>query len=75
MAEGDKDADDIPLLNVKSSVLKKVVEYMRYHADNPMKVSRGRQQTHGRGCPTNQSTRVAHISSSCLCSVDPFVCA
>jgi len=43
-----KDADDIPLLNVKSSVLKKVVEYMRYHADNPMKVSAGRPQTHGR---------------------------
>jgi S-phase kinase-associated protein 1 len=37
MAEGDKDADDIPLLNVKSTVLKKVVEYMRYHAENPPK--------------------------------------
>jgi len=37
MAEGDKEADDIPLLNVKSNVLKKVVEYMRYHADNPPK--------------------------------------
>ena len=33
----DKDADDIPLLNVKSTVLKKVVEYMRYHAENPPK--------------------------------------
>lgn len=37
MAEGDKDAEDIPLLNVKSAVLKKVIEYMRYHADNPAK--------------------------------------
>jgi len=37
MAEGDRDADDIPLLNVKSNVLKKVVEYMRYHAENPPK--------------------------------------
>jgi hypothetical protein len=33
----DKEADDIPLLNVKSAVLKKVVEYMRYHAENPPK--------------------------------------
>ena len=36
-AVADKDADDIPLLNVKSAVLKKVVEYMRYHAENPPK--------------------------------------
>jgi len=34
MAEGDKDEDNIPLPNVKSSVLRKVVEYMRYHVDN-----------------------------------------
>lgn len=33
----DKEADDIPLLNVKADVLKKVVEYMRYHAENPPK--------------------------------------
>jgi hypothetical protein len=33
----DKDADDIPLLNVKSSVLKKVVEYMSYHFTTPPK--------------------------------------
>jgi hypothetical protein len=33
----DKEADDIPLLNVKAAVLKKVVEYMRYHAENPPK--------------------------------------
>jgi hypothetical protein len=37
MAEGDKEADDIPLLNVKSNVLKKIVEYLRYHSDNPPK--------------------------------------
>ena len=37
MAEGDQEADDIPLLNVKSAILKKVIEYMRYHADNPPK--------------------------------------
>jgi len=35
MAEGDKEENEIPLPNVKSSVLKKVVEYMRYHVDNP----------------------------------------
>jgi len=37
MAEGDKEAVDIPLPNVKASVLRKVVEYMRYHAENPAK--------------------------------------
>ena len=37
MAEGDKEADVIPLLNVKSTILKKVVEYMRYHTANPAK--------------------------------------
>jgi len=37
MAEGDKEENEIPLPNVKSSVLKKVVEYMRYHSDNPAK--------------------------------------
>jgi S-phase kinase-associated protein 1 len=37
MAEGDREETDIPLPNVKASVLKKVVEYMRYHADNPAK--------------------------------------
>lgn len=35
MAEGDKEASEIPLPNVKASVLRKVVEYMRYHAENP----------------------------------------
>jgi S-phase kinase-associated protein 1 len=35
MAEGDKEENEIPLPNVKSSVLKKVIEYMRYHVDNP----------------------------------------
>src|ERR1700744_3041424 len=35
MSEGDKDENEIPLPNVKSSVLKKVVEYMKYHVDNP----------------------------------------
>jgi hypothetical protein len=35
MAEGDKEENEIPLPNVKASVLKKVVEYMRYHVDNP----------------------------------------
>jgi hypothetical protein len=33
----DPDAGSIPLINVKGSVLKKVVEYMKYHADNPSK--------------------------------------
>jgi S-phase kinase-associated protein 1 len=37
MAEGDPDAGSIPLINVKSSVLKKVIEFMKYHADNPSK--------------------------------------
>jgi len=37
MAEGDQDEKEIPLPNVKSSVLKKVVQYMTYHVDNPPK--------------------------------------
>jgi len=35
MAEGDKEENEIPLPNVKASVLRKVVEYMRYHVDIP----------------------------------------
>jgi len=37
MAEGDKEEKEIPLPNVKAAVLKKVVQYMTYHADNPAK--------------------------------------
>lgn len=37
MAEGDKDEKEIPLPNVKSAVLTKVVAYMKYHVDNPAK--------------------------------------
>eukprot|EP01006_Ploeotia_vitrea_P060403 TRINITY_DN75839_c0_g1_i1.p1 TRINITY_DN75839_c0_g1~~TRINITY_DN75839_c0_g1_i1.p1 ORF type:complete len:179 (+),score=92.84 TRINITY_DN75839_c0_g1_i1:257-793(+) len=37
MVEGDKDENEIPLPNVKSTVLAKVVDYMRYHCDNPPK--------------------------------------
>jgi len=37
MAEGDKDEKEIPLPNVKSAVLNKVVAYMKYHVDNPAK--------------------------------------
>jgi S-phase kinase-associated protein 1 len=37
MAEGDKDEKEIPLPNVKSAVLNKVVSYMKYHVDNPAK--------------------------------------
>jgi len=35
MSEGDKEENEIPVPNVKTSVLKKVIEYMRYHVDNP----------------------------------------
>lgn len=35
MAEGDTEEKEIPLPNVKAEVLKKVVEYMKYHSDNP----------------------------------------
>jgi len=35
MVEGDKDEKEIPLPNVKKAVLAKVVDYMRYHCDNP----------------------------------------
>jgi len=37
MAEGDKDEKVIPLPNVKAAVLKKVVEWMKHHVDNPAK--------------------------------------
>eukprot|EP00808_Paulinella_micropora_P015907 g47039.t1 len=37
MAEGDTDEKVIPLPNVKANVLKLVVDYMKYHADNPPK--------------------------------------
>lgn len=37
MAEGDEDAQDIPLPNVKATVLAKVINYMTYHAENPPK--------------------------------------
>jgi len=37
MADGDKDEKVIPLPNVKAAVLKKVVEWMKHHVDNPAK--------------------------------------
>jgi len=37
MAEGDKEEREIPLPNVKSTVLQKVTQYMKYHVDNPAK--------------------------------------
>lgn len=37
MAEGDKEEKEIPLPNVKSAILGKVVVYMKYHIDNPAK--------------------------------------
>jgi len=37
MAEGDKEEKVIPLPNVKGAVLKKVVEWMKHHVDNPAK--------------------------------------
>merc|ERR1719361_3182278 len=37
MWEGDKDETEIPLPNVKSLVLKKVIEYMTYHLKQPAK--------------------------------------
>jgi len=37
MAEGDKDEKTIPLPNVKAAVLKKVVEWLKHHVDNPAK--------------------------------------
>ena len=36
MAEGD-DENTIPLPNVKAAILKKVIEYMTYHNENPAK--------------------------------------
>jgi S-phase kinase-associated protein 1 len=35
VAEGDKEEKEIPLPNVKGTILSKVVQYMRYHCDNP----------------------------------------
>jgi len=37
MSEGDKEENEIPLPNVKSSVLKRIVDYMKYHVNNPAK--------------------------------------
>lgn len=37
MAEGDKEESEIPLPNVKSAVLQKVIQYMTYHVSNPAK--------------------------------------
>jgi len=37
MVEGDKEEKEIPLPNVKGTTLTKVVEYMKYHAENPPK--------------------------------------
>jgi len=37
MAEGDKEEKEIPLPNVKSKVLQKVISYLKYHAENPPK--------------------------------------
>ena len=37
MSEGDKEEPEIPLPNVKSAILTKVVIYMKYHVDNPAK--------------------------------------
>eukprot|EP01083_Nonionella_stella_P020174 55930_1 len=34
MWEGDKEETEIPLPNVKSAILTKVIEYMRYHSEN-----------------------------------------
>ena len=34
MIEGDKLASDIPLPNVKNTILAKVMEYLKYHVDN-----------------------------------------
>lgn len=37
MSDGDKDEKEIPLPNVKSAVLSKVVHYMTYHSENAPK--------------------------------------
>lgn len=34
MSEGDTSADEIPLPNVKSTVLQKIVQFMEYHINN-----------------------------------------
>lgn len=36
MCEGDRDEKNIPVPNVKSAVLTKVIEYMKYHHENPV---------------------------------------
>mmetsp|Transcript_21973 Transcript_21973/g.47306 ORF Transcript_21973/g.47306 Transcript_21973/m.47306 type:complete len:183 (-) Transcript_21973:227-775(-) len=35
MVEGDKEEKEIPLPNVKTAIMKKVISYMTYHVDNP----------------------------------------
>ena len=33
----DKEESEIPLPNVKTDILKKVIHYLKYHAENPAK--------------------------------------
>lgn len=37
MAEGDSNASDIPLPNVRSNVLHKIVQFMEFHANSTPK--------------------------------------
>mmetsp|Transcript_10369 Transcript_10369/g.19874 ORF Transcript_10369/g.19874 Transcript_10369/m.19874 type:complete len:188 (-) Transcript_10369:376-939(-) len=37
VVEGDKESMEIPLPNVKGTILRKVITYMEYHTDNPPK--------------------------------------
>lgn len=37
MVEGDKSENEFSLPNVKASVLRKIIQHMNYHQDNPAK--------------------------------------
>ena len=64
MAEGDKEENEIPLPNVKASVLKKVVEYMRYHVDNPARTSRSLSSRPTWSKSSANGTQVTHSTTT-----------
>ena len=72
MAEGDKEENEIPLPNVKASVLKKVVEYMRYHVDNPAREIEKPLKSANMAEVVSQWDAGQHLSSPNHCTPAPL---